>query len=613
MMLLPLFGGYNTVVMSPLTFLKNPLLWLTTLTKYRAEITAAPNFAYTRCVSAWRKTPEGKRPEVDLSTLRYAFNAAEPIRPQTLRDFQETFGPLGFGPNVMAPAYGLAEHVVYQSAMWTRGTVIDTNGFVACGEVYNEGNVKMGMEVAIMGDGGECPEGATGEIWLHSPSVAAGYWGRPEKTEEDFGNLHAGKRWLATGDLGYIKEGLLYVTGRKKDVIIVNGRNLYPQDVELSVEGADPEIRPGCTAAFQLNTGLGGDTGREDVVGIAAEVRSAKLPAAKIEAMAQAICERVLADHRLVVGQIAFLKMRTIPKTTSGKIRRSTCKDQMATKSLNVVAGGWWSQSLSGAAQPAQDEGLPDSAGALGAETLPPTEQDTADIALLRANSSKKLLSAGAAPEEQRRAELIDLVASAAGLSLDRLDPSVPLVELGIGSLQAVEIIAAVEEKFGVTLDLGKLFDGATLEELVSEVAQADIASSLDDSQTLPLQLRQKDSMGRPPAPSMLDKVTYPSFNQEQMYILHKLAEESGCQAAYNIPVGLELRGHLDIDRLEHALAFVWQRHAALRLRFVEVDDAPMVQYVAVGSCPLPLRKQTCYGSDSSDLFSQPTIAAAIK
>jgi acyl-CoA synthetase (AMP-forming)/AMP-acid ligase II len=304
--------------MSPLAFLKSPLLWLTTITKYKAEISAAPNFAYTRCVTAYRKLPAEKRPHIDLSCLKLTCNAAEPIRVSTLKDFQEVFGPLGFGEKTMAPAYGLAEHVVYCCGAWTRGAVVDSNGFVVCGEVDHPLQKEAGIEIIIMGnDNVVCKTGETGGIWLHSPSCAAGYWGRPEKTEEDFGNMYNEKRWLATGDLGYIKDGLLFVTGRQKDVIIVNGRNFYPQDVEVTVESCDPEIRPGCTAAFQLSTGLGGEDGREDVVGVAAEVRSPKLEPKQIEAICSAISGKVLADHGLVVGRIALLKMRTIPKTVS--------------------------------------------------------------------------------------------------------------------------------------------------------------------------------------------------------------------------------------------------------------------------------------------------------
>ena len=603
-MLGPVYCSYSAVLMSPLTFLKDPLLWLTTITKYKGNITGSPNFGYTRCVLAWKKLSPEKRPHIDLSTMRIASNGAEPIRPQTLYDFQETFGPLGWGSKVMMPAYGLAEHVVYFCCMWTKGTVVDENGFVACGEVDNPINVKMGMEIVIMGStGATCTDGDTGEIWLHSGSVTAGYWQRPEKTEEDFGNMYQGKRWLATGDLGYVKDGLLYVTGRKKDVIIVNGRNFYPQDVELTVEKASQEVRPGCSAAFQLNTGLGGGEamGREDIIGIAIEVRNPKMKPEEIDATARVICAKVLEEHRLVVGEIAFLKMRSIPKTTSGKIRRSTCKEQMISKQLSIITNGSWTQNLGAAAI--------EDAPAMGQETEPPNEGHLRDAANLRSGGSMKLLEGVDAPppEAKERAKLMNLVATATGIPLMQLDPNVPLVELGIGSLQAVELMGAVEDQYGVNISLDKIFEGQTLEELMNEVieeagesgaATNAAASAANDAAAFiasgPLEL---------------------SFNQEQMYILHCLASDKKREAAYNIPVGLEFSGSLDVARLEAALQQTWERHAAMRCRFSAKNGIPMAEYLSTDDMKLPFRQETVSAgkNGSTSLFEIPSILQAVR
>jgi acyl-CoA synthetase (AMP-forming)/AMP-acid ligase II len=341
--------------MSPFAFLKDPLVWLRTITKYRGEITAAPNFAFTRCVLAWERMPAERRPHLDLSSLLFACNAAEPIRPSTLADFQATFGPVGFSTTAMCPAYGLAEHVVYAGTMAARPhqpTVIDPDtGFVACAVVGSNSDI----DLQLMSFGGDeegappspVPPGATGEVWLSSPSNAAGYWARPDVTKDTFQNMYQGRQYLRTGDLAYIKDGLLYITGRLKDVIIVGGRNLYPQDVEVTVEAVSKEIRPGCVAAFQLQTGLGnGDAGAAaatapDQIGIVAEVRSAKLDAATLNSLFAGIRQAVTAEHGLSVARIAIVKARTIPKTTSGKIRRSTCKDLLLSGGkLEIIPGG---------------------------------------------------------------------------------------------------------------------------------------------------------------------------------------------------------------------------------------------------------------------------------
>jgi len=333
MMLLPMVKGLHAVVMSPLTFLKNPIIWLTTITKFRAQATCSPSFGYARCVLAWNRLSLEKRPHIDLSSLLFCGNAAEPIRSSVLREWQETFEPHGLDPATMIPCYGLAEHVVYAGGCWpivpgtnSRVLLDPETGMVACMKMDLDKDIEvLIVEASTPGDHDEkgrtpkpVPEGDTGEIWLRSPSVAAGYWGRPDLTEQYFGAQCGGKRWLRTGDLAYVKEGYLYITGRLKDVIIVHGRNIYPQDVEQSLEACNRNIRPGCTAAFQMATGLGGgaDEMLPTMIGVVAEVRSPKISRHEAEKVIQDVRQAV-ADHGLEAQVVALVKPRTIPKTVS--------------------------------------------------------------------------------------------------------------------------------------------------------------------------------------------------------------------------------------------------------------------------------------------------------
>ncbi|KAI3432787.1 hypothetical protein D9Q98_010372 [Chlorella vulgaris] len=581
MMLLPLYVGYNSVVMSPFAFLKDPMVWLRTITKYRGEITAAPNFAFTRCVLAWQRMAPEKRPKLDLSSLIFACNAAEPIRPSTLTDFQETFGPMGLKPTVMCPAYGLAEHVVYAGTMAARPqmpTVIDPDtGFVACAVVGSNADV----DLQLMGFGGEeegrepspVAPGATGEVWLSSPSKAAGYWGRPDVTKETFHNLYQGREYLRTGDLAYIKDGLLYITGRLKDVIIVGGRNLYPQDVEVTVEAVSKEIRPGCVASFQLQTGLGrGDAGSAaamspDQIGIVAEVRAAKLDTATINGLFAGIRQAVTAEHGLTVARIALVKARTIPKTTSGKIRRSTCKDLMLEGGkLDVIPGGMYD--ASDAKQAAEIAGM-------GAEWQPPTDEEAA---ALRPVSARNLLALDASPADRLRAELADIISGATGIPLSQLAPDAPLAELGVGSLQALQIVGEVQEKYGVALDPTLWFEGLTLTQMVDQTAELMKGGGGGGAEAA----AAAAAAAAADAAAAAGQAQPASFNQAQMFVL----DSKGAGASLNIPFALDLAGELQMPALLAALDVLAARHDTLRARFTVLDGAPAVVYAPAPPAP---------------------------
>ncbi|HVR10131.1 MAG TPA: fatty acyl-AMP ligase, partial [Thermoanaerobaculia bacterium] len=264
----PLYLGAQAVLMSPLSFLQRPRRWLEAITRYRATTSGGPNFAYELCVRRIGATDRGS---LDLSSWRVAFNGAEPVRARTLAAFAEAFAGCGFRQEAFYPCYGLAEATLFATGgaagaapLVSRfvATALEENRVVAAAAAAGSrplvscGHPWMGQEVAVVEPASRrrCAADQVGEIWLAGPSVAQGYWGREETTAEEFRGRLAGEPasgpFLRTGDLGFLRDGELFVTGRAKELIILGGRNLYPQDVELAAESAHAALRPGRGAAF---------------------------------------------------------------------------------------------------------------------------------------------------------------------------------------------------------------------------------------------------------------------------------------------------------------------------------------------------------------------------
>ncbi|HEV8058839.1 MAG TPA: fatty acyl-AMP ligase, partial [Gemmataceae bacterium] len=275
-----LFHGAPVMLMSPLAMVQRPIRWLQAISRYRADTSGGPNFAYDMCVE--RISAEQKA-GLDLSNWSVAIVGAEPINPKTLERFATAFEPCGFRPEAFYPSYGLAEATLFvtggaktaQPVVCSfearsleqgapRQTAADSVGartLVGCGHAW------MGQELVIVdaGNGTRRPAGSIGEIWVRGPSVARGYWNRLEESIITFGAKIAGEGgepFLRTGDLGFIHDGELFVTGRCKEILIVRGRNYYPQDIEATVQSCNPALRSGGGAAFEIQ----GDGGTRIVI-----------------------------------------------------------------------------------------------------------------------------------------------------------------------------------------------------------------------------------------------------------------------------------------------------------------------------------------------------------
>src|SRR5437588_485028 len=343
----PLYAGIRAVIMSPASFLQRRLRWLQAISRYRATTSGGPNFAYDLCA---RKVTTEDASALDLSSWSVAFNGAEPVRAETLDRFASRFEPCGFRRAALYPCYGLAEatlivtggHKESPPVIKRVGAALEKRGAAETSGVDTKSKLLVGCGGALPGERvvivdpeslTELEPGRVGESWVSGPSVAGGYWNRPEETGRTFKAFlsQTGEGpFLRTEDFGFIEDGELYITGRIKDLIIIRGLNHYPQDIEWTVERCHAAIRPGCGAAFSVEAG-----GEERLV-IVQEIDTRQKPDA--EQAIKAIREAVASEHELQVYAVALIKPGQIPKTSSGKIQRRASRQRFLEGTLNPVA-----------------------------------------------------------------------------------------------------------------------------------------------------------------------------------------------------------------------------------------------------------------------------------
>ncbi|WP_224248813.1 non-ribosomal peptide synthetase [Hyalangium gracile] len=438
-LLQPLYTGYPAVLMSPADFLQQPLRWLRTISRYDATTSGGPDFAYALCV---RKA----RPELceglDLSSWRVAFNGAEPIRPETLESFARTFEPFGFRRESFLLCYGLAEATLlvtgsevgrpprvetFDGASLQRGQAVavetarsDAHALVSSGRNALDGRVV----IVDPEQGTPLPDGTIGEIWVSGSSVADGYWNRPDTTAQTFQASLRGSGegpFLRTGDLGFLRDEELFVTGRAKDLLIIRGLNHYPQDIERTVERSHPAIRPGSGAAFSVEA-----DGEERLV-IVYEV-SARHVSNGLDEVIEAIRRDVSRQHELIVYAVELLEPGTVPKTSSGKIQRHACRAGFLAGELQPLARF----TLSG--EPSAESGT-----------------ETAWV-----------------PPSPLAREVLEEVTRVLGHPVRGASEPVML-----DSLSSVELQHRLQARWKVTVPLARLLSGPSMEALVSEVETA--------------------------------------------------------------------------------------------------------------------------------------------
>jgi amino acid adenylation domain-containing protein/non-ribosomal peptide synthase protein (TIGR01720 family) len=533
----PLYLGARCVLMSPLAFLQRPYRWLKAISDYRATTSGGPSFAYELCL---RKVPPEQRRGLDLSSWTVAFNGAEPIRPETLERFAEELGPQGFRATAFYPCYGLAEATLLVSGAKrgeqtsiasVDGAALERNQVLpapvtAAGarRVVGCGQGADGQRLLIVDPetGEPCAPDRVGEIRVAGPSVAAGYWGRPEA--EAFQVTGDGERFLRTGDLGFLRDGELFVTGRLKDLLILRGRNLYPQDLELTAERSHPALRPGSGAAFSIDV-----EGEERLVVVQEVERRAqrRLDAAEADA---AIRRALAEEHQVQPHDVVLAPAGTVPRTSSGKVRRQSCRAAYLAGELARLDAPRSAESLATAPTPEE------------LRTGTWEERRARILAYLRA-------------EVARLARLpLAAIAATAAITDDR-----PLIACGLDSLAAIEVKAALEDRLGLTISLSRLLEGATLADLAGEVLSAPPSTPGADA-NIAGQAGQED--GEHPL----------SHGQSALWYLHRLAPGS---PVYNIVGAAAVDAELDLDALGRALAVLADRHPALRTTFHDTHAGP--------------------------------------
>jgi acyl-CoA synthetase (AMP-forming)/AMP-acid ligase II len=345
----PLYKGFPCYMMSPMAFLQRPLRWLQAISRYKATHSGAPNFAYQLCID---KIPPELRTTLDLSCWRVALNGAELVRYDLIKRFSKAFAPCGFNITTFCPGYGLAEATLKVTAVQVGAS---PKSFRAQAEALEKNRVKEAtqdtqMVRTLVGCGWskidtkiiivhpesltQCPAEEVGEIWVSGSTVAQGYWMRVEETEQAFqaylSDTGEGP-FLRTGDLGFVKDKELFVTGRLKDLIIIRGRNHYPQDIELTVEQSHLGLRIGCGAAF------GVEVDNQEQLVVVHEVERTWLRKLDLDEVIGDIRQALMMEHELRTDVVVLIKPGSLPKTSSGKIMRHACRTKFLEGTLEVL------------------------------------------------------------------------------------------------------------------------------------------------------------------------------------------------------------------------------------------------------------------------------------
>ena len=473
-LLSPLFMGRSTLLMSPMAFLQKPLYWLRGISQNKVHISGGPNFAFDLCV---QKVTDEELATLDLSCWGVAFNGAEPIRPSTLEAFCQRFEPAGFRREAFFPCYGMAETTLIVTGAYkfqkpvtlvVDGRALDEHRVVpvdknhaSAREVVGCGHVLPEEEVLIVSPGtfDPLPDYQVGEIWVSSPSCGAGYWKNAEATEATFkARLRDGRGpFLRTGDLGFIKDGELFVTGRLKDLIIIRGVNRYPQDIELTVERSSPRLQAGACGAFAVDM-----HGRERLVVVAEVERTRHKDWGDV---LQAIRRNVSAEHDIPPDGIVLVRFGSIPKTSSGKIQRHACRDEFLRGDLQVVEK-WFVWEPAAVAVASTD--VPALSGMTGASTVSTTTSGAATPGVASGREGGTL--AGPVNETLLRLvfDQIRVVAKERARELT-VDTNI-VTDLGLDSLERVQIATNLEDQLGGRFPEETLQTMSTCREVVAAI-----------------------------------------------------------------------------------------------------------------------------------------------
>ncbi len=519
-LLLPIYLGCHSVLMSPSRFIKRPSVWFEAITEYKGTICGAPNFAYDYCVS---RITNDQLKAIDLSSWRGAVNSAEPVDANTIKKFVECFSSVGFKATAFYPCYGMAEATLFiaggehlsapitqsfknkslQLGIVEVGSVTSGNKIlVSSGKALSNHTIKIvDPELNI-----ELSDDRVGEIWFAGPSVAQGYWNDVEKTNASFGArlLNDNRKYLRTGDLGFIYQGELYISGRLKDVLIIKGRNYYPQDLEKVAYGSCDGLSQGGAAAFEVE-------GRAILIQ-EIEVRAQKQ--FNYSLACKNIQSAIFEQFEILLDDIVFVSARKISKTSSGKIQRSLAKKQYLANAVVALYS-------------------------LKENVIQSSPNENSSISVL---------------EQQ----LYFIWQETLGIEKIGVDENFFMV--GGQSLLATRLIAKIGEEFDCQLSIKDLFNNPSIRELANLISTVKLSGAQSILKVLNNQ------------PKKL------SFAQQRLWLLEHISD--GKLAHYNLPFFLKLSGLLNAQALTSAFSSIVSRHESLRTCFAIDDDGQPIQVI---------------------------------
>ncbi len=573
----PLYGGFPCILMSPASFLQSPYRWLKAISDYGGTTSGAPNFAYDLCVQ--KITPE-QRKTLDLSTWSVAFNGAEPVRSDTLERFSTAFAECGFRREAFYPCYGMAEATLMVSGVLKKAIpaiktvrveelesdrVVDAlmenqnvRSLVSCGQSIPEQQIAIVNPQTLT----RCLPDEVGEIWVSGPSIGGGYWQRIEETNQTF-NAYISDTgegpFLRTGDLGFLDNGELFITGRAKDLIIIRGRNLYPQDIELTAERSHAALRSHSGAAFAV------EVGNEERLVIVQELEFRAKP--NVEEITAAIRSAIAQEYEVQVYGVILVKPGSIPKTSSGKIQRLGTKAAFLAGELEVIGSSILQSmmadcsgisyterqrcagTLKGAATQTSQKAIltREAIGSNFAENEPNLQREA--LLTLTPRESQPLLEA----------YLIELVARVLLIAPSEINPKQQLTALGLDSLKVFELKNRIEVDLEVAVSIADFFEEFTFAQLATKlIAQLTTATSLQPLAQI------RNASGKYPL----------SFQEQQLWLVDRLASNT---PAYNIPIAINLAGELNEKALAESFNEIIRRHQVLRTSFVVENGQPVV------------------------------------
>jgi len=584
----PIVEGAETTLMSPLSFLADPLLWLDAITRYQGTFSAAPNFAYDFCT---RKATDARIANLDLTSWRIVINGAEPVQPATMQRFTERFAPAGFRASGFMPCYGLAEATLMVTG--TRaGAGVKTANLQAPGQSRPSEIVSSGVPsdngLALVVDPATtrpCEEGEVGEIWFQGPSVSRGYWSGGQESEEVFqatlGDEPDRGTFLRTGDLGLCRNGELFVTGRLKDVIIVRGQNYYPHDIENTLSQADAGLRPGCIAVFEAHTGgapddTSGDAPDDASGGVSGEApgivavaeTTAAIDVADIEQIAAQAREAVAREHGLTLGELVLIERGTSLKTSSGKIRRRPTRDAYLNGEFVVQARSLGNAGNAGRLTRAA------SSGAEGTQTI----------------------------VESTQAMLVSAISEILGI--ESVSPDDDFLALGGDSLNAVELAAAAAEH-GAAVTPADIYRFPTARLLSAEIERRRGGEPAAARGAAVKRSPLSDLIrGEIPRIADAEMGSYPLGPIQRRWAADYLIDRSKTWG--NLSVRLALPDGGDVQALEDAVSRVWDVHESLRTIFPEANGELRQRILPIVGVPIAEH-------DLSELPAEEQVTATAK